>query len=282
MNKLQRPDTDMDWPLVEKIASDFAANGMVVSWLHEMGEPTLYSRLAEAVDLFPGCSVSTNAVRLDEEMGRDLLASSLWRLRLCIDTLNPEVYPIIRRGGSFAKVVNNIRRFLELSQGSSMRVEIQKMITLQTSAETLTEFEDFFEIKKYPQASIIEKTCEGLDTTDETDLHESFYGCFQGYPFRWFIVLADGTVTHCCYDANGLQPIGDMNEQTVEEILASETISTYMNAFKKKDWQALPRCGECYSNATGTKVVVDQLQQLGHKLDRVAPIKKIARKIINR
>ncbi len=282
MNKLQRPDTDMDWSLVEKIAADFAANGMVVSWLHEMGEPTLYPRLAEAVDLFPGCSVSTNAMKLDEEMGHKLLASSLGRLRLCIDTLNPKVYPIVRRGGVFEKVAARIRRFLEISKGSSMRVEIQKMITLQTATETVAQFEEFFDIANYPQAIIIEKTCEGLDTTDETELHESFYGCFQGYPFRWFVVLADGTVTHCCYDANGLQPIGDMKEQTVQEILASDVIPRYMDAFKKKDWQALPRCGECYSNATGKKVVVDQIQQLGHKLDRIAPVKKIARKIINR
>ena len=163
-----------------------------------------------------------------------------------------------------------------------MSVEIQKMITRQTANETVADFERFFDLKRYPHASVIEKTCEGLDTTEETDLHESFYGCFQGYPFKWFIVLADGTVTHCCYDANGLQPIGNMKEQNVEEILASDAIPHYMNAFKKKDWQKLPRCGECYSNKTGSKVVVDQLQQLGHKLDRIAPVKKIARKIINR
>jgi len=101
MNKLGRPDADMPWWLVEKVAGEFARLGIRVKWLHEMGEPLLYPRLPEAIDLFPGCAVSTNAMLLDEEMGRALLATSLQRIRLCVDTINPRVYPFIRRGGHF-------------------------------------------------------------------------------------------------------------------------------------------------------------------------------------
>ena len=53
-------------------------------------------------------------------------------------------------------------------------------------------------------------------------------------------------------------------------------------AFKAKDWQTLPRCGECYRNSSGKAVVMDQLLQIGHKLERVLPVKQVARRIINR
>ncbi len=282
MGKLTRADADMPWGLLQKVAEDFRANGIRVKWLHEMGEPLLYPRLCDAVDLFPGCSVSTNAVILDDEYGREILATSLGRIRLCVDTVNPRVYPYIRRGGIFEEVVENIRTFLELSRGHSIRVELQKMITLQTAHETVEDFERFFDLGRYPQARVIEKTCEGLDTSDATELHEAYYGCFQGYPFRWFIVLADGRVTHCCYDSDGKQPIGDLKTQTVREILDSDVLRSHLAAFKAKDWDRLPRCGECYKNATGTAVMVDQLMQLGHRLDRVLPVKQVARRIINR
>ena len=282
MNKLERPDADMAWPLVEKVAGELRAAGVQVSWLHEMGEPLMYPRITEAVELFPGCSVSTNATKLDRAMGERLLATSLRRIRLCLDTVNPEVYPTVRRGGVFDKVLANIRAFLEQARGATIEVEIQRMISRPTARETVADFERLLDLDRFANARVIEKTCEGLDTSDATDLHESFYGCFQGYPFRWFIVLADGTVTHCCYDANGTQPIGDLNHQTVAEVLASPTLERYMTAFKNKDWATLPRCGECYKNATGKAVMVDQLQQLGHRLDRVVPVKRIARKIINR
>ena len=282
MGKLGRPDADMSWSLVEKVASEFRAHRIRTSWLHEMGEPLLYPRLPEAIDLFPGCSVSTNAINLDAEYGRDLLATSLRRIRLCVDTVNPRVYPFIRRGGIFEEVVDNIRTFLELSKGHDIQVEIQRMITLQTAHETVEQFGEFFHLDRYPQARVIEKTCEGLDTSDATDLHEAYYGCFQGYPFRWFIVLADGRVTHCCYDSDGAQAIGDLGTQTVQEILGSEVLQRFMEAFQGKDWETLPRCGECYKNTTGRAVMVDQLVQLGHRLDRVLPVKQVARRILNR
>jgi len=282
MNHLRRPEMDMPWWLVEKVAADFRAHGLVVNWLHEMGDPLLFPRLAEAIDLFPGCSVSTNAMLLDEGMGRELVETSLRRIRLCVDTVNAQAYPLIRRGGIFDRVVANIRTFLEVSKNSSMRVEIQRMITLDTAQETVRQFREFFQLDRYPQAVVIEKTCEPLDTADETAMHESFYGCFQGYPFKWFIVLADGRVTHCCYDAHGEQPIGDMKTQTVQEILDSVTIDRYMDSFKAQDWKTLPRCGECYKNSAGRPPFYDQLIQLGHRLDRVIPIKPLARRLINR
>jgi Radical SAM superfamily/Iron-sulfur cluster-binding domain len=282
MNKLGRPDADMPWWLVEKVAADFRDNDLTVRWLHEMGDPLLYPRLAEAIDRFPGSAVSTNAMLLDERMGRDLLASSLRLIRLCPDTINRRLYPLIRRGGIFEVVVDNIRCFLELSKGREITVEIQRLITPETSQESVRSFEEFFHLDRYPQAKVIEKTCEPLDTSDETPLHQSFYGCFQGYPFRWFIVLADGRVTHCCYDAHGQQPIGDMKMQTVREIVDSVKVREYMDAFKAKDWRTLPRCGECYRHAEGRPPFYDQLIQLGHRLDRVVPIKPLARRLINR
>jgi MoaA/NifB/PqqE/SkfB family radical SAM enzyme len=282
MGNLGRPEADMPWWLVEKVAADFRENDIRARWLHEMGEPLLYPRLAEAIDLFPGAGVSTNVMMLDADYGRELLASSLERIRLCVDTISPEVYPLVRRGGKHEQVVENIRSFLELSKGHEIKVEIQRMISLHTSSESIRAFEEYFGLDRYPQAYVIEKTCEGLDTSDETDFHEAYYGCFQGYPFRWFVVLADGRVTHCCYDYDGSQTIGDMKTQTVSEILEADTTRRYMDAFKAKDWETLPRCGECYKNSSGKAVVVDQLMQLGHKLEKVLPVKQVARKIINR
>jgi hypothetical protein len=282
MNALRRPDADMPVWLVRRVAAEFEANGMKASWLHEMGDPLLYPHLATAIDLFPGCSVSTNAVLLDREMAKELLATSLHRIRLCVDTVNPRVYPFIRRGGRFDEVVGNTRAFLELSRGSSMTVEIQRIITLETAHETPRDFEEFFRLDRYPQARVIEKTCEPLDTADETPLHESFYGCFQGYPFRWFIVLADGRVTHCCYDAHGEQCIGDLKTQTIKEIVTSVELEASMAAFKARDWQRLPRCGECYKNVDGKPPFYDQLIQIGHRVDRVIGLKPLVRRLVNR
>ena len=44
---LRRPYEDMVWPLVERAAKEIHGNGFRLKWLHEMGEPLLYSRLSD-------------------------------------------------------------------------------------------------------------------------------------------------------------------------------------------------------------------------------------------
>ncbi len=282
MGTLSRGEADMPWWLVEKVAAELGDLGVQVHWLHEMGEPLLYPRLADAIELFPGCSVSTNAVRLDEATGRELLSTPLQRIRLCIDTVDPELYPQLRRGGVFANVVANIRGFLELSRGHDIRVEIQRMVSRRTSGESEADFRELFDLDRFPQAAVISKTCEGLDTSAATDLHEAFHGCFQGYPFRYFIVCADGRVTHCCYDADCLQPIGDLKTQTVREVLASDVLHSYMAAFRASDWETLPRCGECHACHDAASVLKGRIQGLAHRVERVLPVKRVGRHLFNR
>lgn len=285
MSCLQRPLEDMPWWLVEKVAADLRANNLTVNWLHEMGDPLLYPRLADAIDLFPGCSVSTNAVALTQEVGRSILGSSLRRLRLCLDTLDPTLYQSIRIGASFDHVTANIRRFLEQARSSNLRIEIQRLITHETHHESVRDFVRFFELERYPNAEVIEKTCEPLDTVEETAWHQAYYGCFQGHPFLWFIVLADGGVTHCCYDAHGQQRIGDMRTQTIQDIVHSERARALAAAFKARDWRQLPRCGECFRHPAAKPLLYDSLVQIGTRIDRVVPLgplKRWGRRLFNR
>ncbi|MEO8036397.1 MAG: radical SAM protein, partial [Acidobacteriota bacterium] len=202
---LRRPYEDMAWPLVEKAEREIHGMGLKLKWLHEMGEPLLYARIDDAIRLFPEASLSTNGLVLTEDVGAKLLASPLKRLRICIDSINPEVYPQLRTGGDFDKLVELTRAFLVQAKGHPIRIELQKMRSRLTLDETVDEFKKLFDLKQYRNTRVIEKTCEALDVNEETDLHGKFYGCVQGAFFTWVVVFADGRVTHCCYDAHGDQ-----------------------------------------------------------------------------
>ena len=60
-----------------------------------------------------------------------------------------------------------------------------------------------------------------VDTSEVTELHQAYYGCFQGTPYQWFVILCNGDVTHCCYDYDGTQKLGNVRERTIEEIASS-------------------------------------------------------------
>ena len=275
---LRRPYEDMAWPMVEKAEREIHGAGLRLKWLHEMGEPLLYARIDDAIRLFPEASLSTNGLVLTPEIGAKLLATPLKRIRICVDSVNPAVYPQLRTGGDFDKLVDLTKKFLVQAKGHPLRIEIQKMRSRQTLDETVDDFRKLFDLKQYRNARVIEKTCEALDVNEETDLHGKFYGCVQGAFFTWVVIFADGRVTHCCYDAHGDQVLGDLKTQSLHEILDSPRFATMQDAFARRDFTNLPRCAECFKHGGESHTFNDVLTRV-QNLPGVA--KDVVRKVID-
>jgi MoaA/NifB/PqqE/SkfB family radical SAM enzyme len=275
---LRRPYEDMPWPLVERAEKEIHGNGLQLKWLHEMGEPLLYPRIDDAIRLFPEASVSTNGLLLNGAMGEKLLATPLKRIRICVDSINPDVYPQLRTGGDFDKLVDLTRKFLVQAKGHPLRIELQKMRSRLTVDETVEDFRRLFDLKQYRNARVIEKTCEALDVNEETDLHGKFYGCVQGAFFTWVVVFADGRVTHCCYDAHGDQVMGDLKTQSLREILDSPRFAEMQSWFDRRDFSQLPRCGECFKHGGESHALEDVIKGV-QNLPGVA--KDVVRKVID-
>ncbi|HUR82363.1 MAG TPA: SPASM domain-containing protein [Thermoanaerobaculia bacterium] len=275
---LRRPYEDMEWPLVEKAEREIHGAGLKLKWLHEMGEPLLYARIDDAIRLFPEASLSTNGLVLTPEIGAKLLNTPLKRIRICVDSIQPDVYPQLRTGGDFDRLVDLTRRFLAQARGHALRIEIQKMRSRLTQDETVDDFRKLFDLRQYKNARVIEKTCEALDVNEETDLHGKFYGCVQGAFFTWVVIFADGRVTHCCYDAHGDQILGDLKTQTLQEILDSPRMAEMQSAFERRDFTNLPRCAECFKHGGESHAFNDVLTRV-QNLPNVA--KDAVRKVID-
>ena len=270
---LRRPYTDMAWPLVERAEREIHGAGLRLKWLHEMGEPLLYPRIDDAIRLFPEASLSTNGMLLDEAMGARLLATPLKRIRICVDSINPAVYPSLRTGGDFDRVVSLTRAFIRQAEGHSIRIEVQKMRSRLTVDESIADFRRLFD-----GAHIIEKTCEALDVNEETDLHGKFYGCVQGAFFTWVVIFADGRVTHCCYDAHGDQVLGDLTTDSLRDILTSPRMRAMQDAFARRDFTNLPRCAECFKHGGESHMFNDVLTGVQNL---PAAAKDVVRKVID-
>jgi MoaA/NifB/PqqE/SkfB family radical SAM enzyme len=275
---LRRPYEDMAWPLVEKAEREIHGAGLRLKWLHEMGEPLLYARIDDAIRLFPEASLSTNGLVLTPEVGEKLLATPLKRIRICVDSIDPKIYPQLRTGGDFDKLVDLTKKFLAQAKGHPLRIEIQKMRSRMTLGETVDDFRKLFDLKQYRNARVIEKTCEALDVNEETDLHGKFYGCVQGAFFTWVVVFADGRVTHCCYDAHGDQVLGDLKSQSLMEILDSPRMAEMQAAFERRDFANLPRCAECFKHGGESHAFNDVLTRV-QNLPGLA--KDVVRKVID-
>jgi MoaA/NifB/PqqE/SkfB family radical SAM enzyme len=130
----QWPSYDMSWPTFERIASAFER----VKWvyLQGWGEPLLHRRLLDMIERAKaaGCRVgfTTNGTRLTRDTGARLLERGLDLLAVSIAGATAATHEQIRVGSDFARLIENVRRFIALrnERGSARpKVEIFFLMT---------------------------------------------------------------------------------------------------------------------------------------------------------
>jgi radical SAM protein with 4Fe4S-binding SPASM domain len=56
----------------------------------------------------------------------------------------------------------------------------------------------------------------------------------------------DGQVTACCNDYNREMIVGDINQNTIEEIFNNIIIKRYRDILRKREFLEIPKCSRCF------------------------------------
>lgn len=65
------------------------------------------------------------------------------------------------------------------------------------------------------------------------------------FPWTSMSVLWDGRVVTCCVDSNGVQVLGDLNSQSIQEVWNGPVLSGVRDNFRKLDYSNYPVCLSC-------------------------------------
>lgn len=118
-NSLTRPKGYIEWDLLEKIVIEAGQKGLNISHLHGVGEPLLWKRLEDVIQLIRQheageATFGTNGSLLSRKRAERLLDAGLRSIYFSVDTLDPEIYKNTR-GGNLAKVIENIKNFMDFA-----------------------------------------------------------------------------------------------------------------------------------------------------------------------
>ena len=125
---------DMSWQTFERVAVAFDR----AKWVHLQGwgEPMLHRRLFDMIERakVAGCQVgfTTNGTRLTQQAGERLLERGLDLLAVSIAGATAATHEAIRVGSDFAKLVDNVRRFVALRsarRSAKPKVEVFFLMT---------------------------------------------------------------------------------------------------------------------------------------------------------
>lgn len=199
-------------------------------WLHFSGESLLHPRFFDIAALLADRGIrtrlSTNASLLNPRRRAALLASGIEAVVFSIDAARRATYEQVRIGGDFDAVRANVRAFLaERGAGPRPRTQVQMVLGSQPPEEVL-EFVAWWRATPIDEIGLKRySTRTGLlplPGRARTGPAATGGGCVD--PWLNVVVRSNGEVLPCCSDFAGALVLGDLNEQSLEEVWNGEPL----------------------------------------------------------
>jgi len=219
--------------------------------------PEIFKMIEEAKDAgIIDVWLHTNANMLTPELSHRLINSGLTKINFSIDAFSEKTYDILRVGGDYHKVLNNIKEFLKIKKeknASYLRVRVSFVV----QQENFHEREEFFNywknqtgvnlitFQKIQDFHCFENPDEDQSLTEEElekkySALEPFY-CSQ--PWANNVIDAEGNVLPCG------QPVREHNKDFILGNLNNgDTIKSCWNGKKMKALQELHNKSQWYKN----------------------------------
>jgi radical SAM protein with 4Fe4S-binding SPASM domain len=252
---------------------DQATPELEFAYLHHLGESLFHGRIGELItyarDRGVAIGLSTNATYLDPRKGKALLDSGLDFLVISLDGASPDTYDRIRVGGDFPTTVRNVRAFFEQKAarpGHHLVVVVQMIVT----PENHHEVRRFAEQWRGTGAQVMIK--EARDWAGQVKLVQLGKGAqprvaHTPCKMLWteLTVLWDGAVVPCVnvYERQNL--VGDLSQQTLDEVWNSPAMLAYRAAHLADTVGHIPVCATCPRHPFDHEDFV-ALDQLGQRL----------------
>jgi len=229
----KRKKETMIMPLFKKIVNEAAELKCGEIHLTQYNEPftdkLIFERIRYIRDKGMKSSFYSNAMLLNRKMRNKLLDTPPDWVRFSVDSVNKKNFEEIRKGANFEKVVGNIiRLYKERNERNQKLPKIEVFFTvLDKNKDEGKIFLNFWR-GKCDFASLYPADSRGSKkyvTVNYKNLKS--YPCFN--PKR-VLILSNGKVVLCCVDIDGKIVLGDMNKQTLKEILNSKKYKEIYNS----------------------------------------------------
>jgi hypothetical protein len=186
-------------------------------------------------------------------MAHGLLDSGLNKLKISVQSLNPQTYREIM-GLELAITLRNIDRFLELKTKGGYklpRLEIVMVDSIQTHDEIPA-------IKRYWQERDIKLYIEPVENrADQQNIRESAKSAGKLKAFTWcrrlmeqIYILYDGRMVQCCADWEQRSMMGDLTRESLADIWHGQRYTNYRRRFAAGDVKGMI-CGCCRKQGKG-------------------------------
>lgn len=252
-DQMSRKIGTMGMDVIEKLCRDAYKKPVQKINMFGFGESLLHPRLIEIISYvkksLPGVelNLSTNAQLLDDRLASGLLASGIDRINIDIDGVTKGTYEQVRKQLKFETVIANINNLIQMRNKLHSRVVVS--VTIIEMDLTKAEIKPFKRLWS-GVADIVYvnhyNTWTGVfpdRNTRKVKLNKFNVPCKN--PWREMIVNYNGSIAFCCMDFNSTVVIGNIMEQTIEEIWRGEKMEKLRRMHLQGRYNEIPICSRC-------------------------------------
>ena len=242
--------------LFEKIIEEIGCHSSHVEkvMLYLDGEPLIDNKLARRVRMtkesgVKTVTINTNAQLLDEKRATELIEAGLDEAYITIDSLKKDVFEEIRVRLDFETVYNNTRRFIELRNRLNPDVSIRiQMVQQELNYDESSSFLDHWNhLLADNDQAVVRKAhnwgnaAEVMFFGDEDDINNIPCIALWGT----FVTHVNGDAALCCMDSKTTYKIGNLTEESIEEIWTGDTMNTYRKKHLNGRRDEIAMCDGC-------------------------------------
>lgn len=243
-----------------------------------IGEPTLHPELLSALEIVKRVpfGFGTNCEALTPPIAEALIEAKFTDFNLSIDAYTAESHGRIKPGLHFYKVFGNTLAFLSLLKGKAFWRQITlQFIVLDLNVEEVRDFIFFWlaVVKNLANTAIyIKSVCRWPSANGDSQHYPSpkfrrvesdrvLYAEFDSdVGFRrgcnlfdtFCQIQSDGAYSPCCMNSNDEYRVGNLKDNTIEELYSSPKMEEYRHLFRGKEFSKIPYCGNCYEGTVSS------------------------------
>jgi hypothetical protein len=252
--KMTRKTGQMPWDLFTKVVGEcrsFERGGLKV-FLHKDGEPLLDSLLFRRIEYvkrnLPRSKVhiDTNAMLLDSEKAKMLLASRIDSVTFSVDGASEETYGQTRKGLDYAVVRNNVEGFFRLRTGSANRVKVTMQMVV--SKDDKHETQKYRRLWSGKADMVYFKTMHNfldMGTSTRTKALATRQLRFCKQPFDDMYIYWNGDVALCCWDYDDFVQAGSISKENLLAVFNNQKFHEIRSKMLRMDCSEFTPCNRC-------------------------------------
>jgi len=257
-NQLERAEKDMDMKVFERLVDEISKHKIEGIWVYNIGESMLHPQFFEMMEYlkkYPDIKpiwLSTNGTTLIRENAKKLLNSRIDFLNFSLNAMDKKTHQQITRYDNYDMVMENISGFMKMKEEMKARKPFFRVqiIDMPEMHDKIPAF-----MKEWgPKADIIsinklEKFVGQKEIPTNTD-DGATAGFASGICKRIdrgiMYIFADSKVGICATDFNCKNCVGDVTNQTIEEVWTGKAYKQLLDDIKNERYDQMKLCKDCH------------------------------------